>query len=450
MNRFLRDFIRPSGTSSASVVAMHQVQLPEHIRWSTRIMLLLLVMSVAFVLLAPWQQTSLATGQVIAYAPQERDQLIEAPIKGRLTQWHVQEGEKVIKGQLLAEITDNDPNYMSRLVEQRDAVREQFEAAQSAITDYEQQLESLRKVKTLELESYDAKIRMAQHSVNAALRSLEGAEGEEKAAALNAERKLSLAEQGLTSTREVELAASKAIKAKADVEKAKAYLAEKRSKVLAEKAARESKSSDMDAKLSEVNAKLASQREKMSKARESLSKADVKVSQQNQTRIHAPRAGTILEITAREGAEYVKEGDHIATLVPDTKSRAVELVINGNDASLVYPGRKVRLQFEGWPAVQFSGWPSVAVGTFGGEVAFVDARANEKGKFRIVVLPDPDDPYSWPDANILRQGARANGWVQLNEVSLGYELWRQLNGFPPEMPEEMLKKATQKKGSKKK
>ena len=26
---------------------------------------------------------------------------------------------------------------------------------------------------------------------------------------------------------------------------------------------------------------------------------------------------------------------------------------------------------------------------------------------------------------------RANGWVMLNQVPLGYEIWRQLNGFPP-------------------
>ena len=94
---------------------------------------------------------------------------------------------------------------------------------------------------------------------------------------------------------------------------------------------------------------------------------------------------------------------------------------------------KVRLQFEGWPAVQFVGWPSVAVGTFGGTVAFVDQTDNGKGKFRIVVVPDEDDD-PWPEHRYLRQGVRANGWVLLNEVSLGFELWRQFNGFPPVVP----------------
>ena len=448
MKRFFRDIFRPIGTSNASVVAMHQVQLPDYIRWSTRLLMAVMMGSLLFMLLAPWQQTSLATGKVIPYAPQERDQVIEAPIKGRLTKWYVQEGEKVVAGQLLVEISDNDPQYMQRLIDQRDAVIAQRDAAFSAIDDYEQQLESLRKVKELELESYDAKINMAQFSVDAAQRTLQAAKGEEKAASLNYERKQALGAQGLNSTREVELAEAKAIKAAADVDKAKAYVAETRSKVLSVKAARESKGSEMDAKISDVRAKLASQREKLAKSEETLSKAEVKISQQTQMKIHAPRSGTILEISAREGADYVKAGDEIALLVPNTEARAVELTINGNDASLVWPGRKVRLQFEGWPAVQFSGWPSVAVGTFGGEVAFVDVRANEKGKFRVLVVPDPDDPYDWPDASILRQGARVNGWIQLNEVTLGFELWRQLNGFPPALPEDVLKESTKRKSKK--
>ena len=37
----------------------------------------------------------------------------------------------------------------------------------------------------------------------------------------------------------------------------------------------------------------------------------------------------------------------------------------------------------------------------------------------------------WPGNRWLRQGVRANGWVLLQRVPLWYEVWRQLNGFPP-------------------
>jgi hypothetical protein len=38
----------------------------------------------------------------------------------------------------------------------------------------------------------------------------------------------------------------------------------------------------------------------------------------------------------------------------------------------------------------------------------------------------------WPDKDRwLRQGARANAWVLLEQVPLWFEFWRQINGFPP-------------------
>ena len=52
-----------------------------------------------------------------------------------------------------------------------------------------------------------------------------------------------------------------------------------------------------------------------------------------------------------------------------------------------------------------------------------------KGRFRILVKPTDEEP--WPAERFLRQGVRANGWVMLDRVTLGYEIWRQLNGFPP-------------------
>jgi hypothetical protein len=148
--------------------------------------------------------------------------------------------------------------------------------------------------------------------------------------------------------------------------------------------------------------------------------------------VKAPRAGTILRVVAKQGGEILKAGSTLAVIVPDTHDRAVELWVGGNDVPLVTPGRRVRLQFEGWPAVQFAGWPQVAIGTFGGTVAFVDAADDGTGRFRVVVVPDGNEP--WPATRFLRQGTRANGWVLLDRVRLGFEVWRQLNGFPPQLP----------------
>jgi len=162
-----------------------------------------------------------------------------------------------------------------------------------------------------------------------------------------------------------------------------------------------------------------------------VQRAEVNLSRQSSQVVRAPRDGQILNIQAGGEATFVKEGDPLATFVPDEGVRSVELFVDGRDVPLVWPGRKVRLQFEGWPAVQFSGWPSVAVGTFAGEVAVVDASAQPDGRFRVLVVEDPDEP-NWPDERYIRFGAKARGWVLLDEVKVGYELWRQLNNFPPE------------------
>jgi RND family efflux transporter MFP subunit len=161
-----------------------------------------------------------------------------------------------------------------------------------------------------------------------------------------------------------------------------------------------------------------------------VAKAQVQRARQSTQLITAPRDGVILRITGGDTATFVKEGDELVSFAPEVGQRAVEIFVSGLDAALVEPGSNVRLMFEGWPAVQFSGWPSVAVGTFPGVVRFVDPAVSANGRFRAVVVEDPNDP--WPSDRFLRLGGKARGWVVLNEVRLGYELWRQLNNFPPE------------------
>lgn len=159
-------------------------------------------------------------------------------------------------------------------------------------------------------------------------------------------------------------------------------------------------------------------------------KAETAVSRQQTQLITAPRDGIILKVFGGDTSTFVKEGEVLVRFAPEAGPRATELFVTGLDAALVSPGRDVRLSFEGWPAVQFSGWPSVAVGTFPGVVQFVDPAVSITGRYRVVVTEKPGQP--WPDERFLRLGGRAQGWVLLGEVRLGYEIWRQLNYFPPE------------------
>lgn len=171
-----------------------------------------------------------------------------------------------------------------------------------------------------------------------------------------------------------------------------------------------------------------------------LTSTQTKLSRQHTQLIRAPKAGLIMRTGAGDLATLVKEGDVIATFVPKDSRRAIELYVTGLDMPLIQPGRKVRLQFEGWPAVQFSGWPSAAIGTFAGEVSVVAPSVSPNNKFRILVTEPEGEP--WPDVRYLRFGARANGWVLLETVPLGYELWRKMNAFPPENADLNTQKAS--------
>ncbi len=175
-------------------------------------------------------------------------------------------------------------------------------------------------------------------------------------------------------------------------------------------------------------------RSRVAEAAAELTRVDVNLSRQSVQLVRAPRDGVILRVFAGDAATFVQAGDVVATFVPDNADRAIELFLDGRDVALVREGARVRLQFEGWPVVQFSGWPSTAIGTFGGIVAAVDPSAQSNGRFRILVIEDTSDLNGWPDERFVRFGSKARGWVLLEEVSVGYEIWRQLNNFPPELP----------------
>lgn len=162
-----------------------------------------------------------------------------------------------------------------------------------------------------------------------------------------------------------------------------------------------------------------------------MSRIDTRLSRQEQQMITAPIDGTVVRIlkNSMAGVDYIHAGEALAILVPETTSRIVELWISGNDMPWVSEGKRVALQFEGWPSMVFSGVPNASVGVFFGKVHLVDALDDGQGNFRALIIPE--NPETWPSAAYLKQGVRAFAWIMLNEVPLIYEIWRRFNGFPP-------------------
>lgn len=464
-----RRMLAPSAYSDALFPSLRLTRTARLVRRIGRWLFLLLVVAFGFIAFAPWQQFVQGSGSVVAFKPGERPQTLEAPTEGRLVRWGegIHENAHVSAGQLIAEIQDVDPNLLSRLEEQLTAAEAQVLAAQGVVdaneraldaveanvSSFDRQLMAYRAVKDLILASADAEVQSAANKVDAERRQLDEQQAALAQSKADFERQQQLFRENIVAEGKYQLAEQKYLESRAKVEKAEAYVRSAVSDLEAKQFDRQAKEQKAQVNIDYAIANLGKARADANKARSEVEKArtdlqkamkersemETKVSRQRSQQITAPFDGFINKIEANQGGKILKKGDKLCEIVPDTSELTVQIWLDGNDAPLVEPGRHVRLQFEGWPAIQFAGWPSVAYGTFGGTVVSVDATDNGKGKFRVLVKPDPDSK-EWPDERYLRQGVRANGWVLLNKVDLWYEIWRQMNGFPPVISDEAPEK----------
>jgi multidrug resistance efflux pump len=190
---------------------------------------------------------------------------------------------------------------------------------------------------------------------------------------------------------------------------------------------REGLGSRRDWELAQI--KVADYQAKIAQGQGELNRIDTNIQRQSNQSLVAPRSGRIMRVKGDDSNAIIKQGDVLASFVPDEAKRVVELYMDGRDIALIRVGRKVRLEFEGWPAIQFSGWPSVARGFFDGQVMAVDGAASSNGLYRILVEQTPGKP-EWPKEQSVRLGAAVRGWVLMDTVKVWFELWRLLNDFP--------------------
>ena len=152
----------------------------------------------------------------------------------------------------------------------------------------------------------------------------------------------------------------------------------------------------------------------------------------------SPQRGIVARILTPGIGETVKEGDALVSILPTQFKAAVELYIEPFNLPLIREGQEVRFLFDGWPGVVFSGWPGLSYGTFVGRVVAIDNIIDSKGRYRILVAPD-ESGKPWPAA--LRPGSGAQGVALLDRVPVWYEIWRQLNAFPPDYYAEEIEKS---------
>lgn len=411
--------------------------------WALMVLLLAGVPSLAF---TPWTQTVHGTGRAIAFNPVQRPQFVISPIEGRVKKWHVVEGDRVKSGQLLVELVDNDPQILERLREQETLALQRLTLADGRVNDQRSRLQFVRDEREVLVAESGFRVDQAEAQVLVTLQELERAKFDLKREELAYERlnRLFTSKVGeVVSKDQVEEA-----ERKRDLAKAQVSLVEARIK-LAQKTADGAKAqlkateARTSALIETEEAAVKAAQSEQAAVRQQYNAIRTQVERQANQSVHAPADGTIFRVlaNAEAGGQLVRPGERLAVLVPDIKTGVpgltadphpgivAELTIDGNDLPLVRAGDRVLLQFEGWAAVQFAAYPEAAAGTFEGRVYLVDPTSDGQGRFRILVEPAPG--ASWPDEAFLRQGVRAQGWVVLGEVRLGYEMWRLLNGFPP-------------------
>jgi hypothetical protein len=114
--------------------------------------------------------------------------------------------------------------------------------------------------------------------------------------------------------------------------------------------------------------------------------------------------------------------------MPSKYDIAVETYVSPTDLPLIHKGEKVRVWFDGWPTIVFSGWPNMSYGTFGGKIVAVENFISINGKFRVLIAPDESEE-AWPKQISIGSGAQT--LALLDNVPIWFEIWRTLNGFPP-------------------
>jgi len=432
-----------------------------------RLLLLFMVVAPFVLAFAPWQQNLPGEGRVVEFDPVDRPMPLQARVDGLVLKWHVREGQQVKAGDLLVDLADNDARLLERLQEQLEAADQKLAAAKLKRDQYDLRIIEAEMAREAAMQLADDEAAAAEQAVVVAQKAVTVAE-----ANLSFREQAATMWEGLVADRigagiELANALQQRNIAVAELEARRAAVVGAEANLRARQSARRRVERDEQAKVQSATADRDAAAGDVAEATGSVLRLQRDLERQRQQSLRAPADGYIQRLAANgQGGVFVKSGTTLAMIVPVTRQLAVELFVDGNDVTFLDVGRHVRLQFEGWPAIQWVGWPSAAIGTFGGRVAFIDRFDHGSGKYRVMVLPEPkpfiepegplvdwlrrcltfekvsmaENPHAWPEDPWLRPGTRAKGWIVLDRVSLGFEIWRQLNGFPPTVarPETVL------------
>lgn len=393
---------------------------------------------ITVILFLPWTQNIRARGMVTTLKQEQRPQEIPTIISGRVVKWHVKEGDFVSKGDTIiqiAEVKDDylDPKLLERTKEQLTAKAQAVESYRSKTGTAAQQVEALKQGLDLKINDMNNKINQQVQKIRSDSMELLAAINDLNIKNDQFKRQKVMYDSGLVSLVQLE-------------QRNQAFQESSAKKTSAEIKYNNARQEYFRLQI-ERNGEIQQYLEKISKAEgdrfqviSQIQTAEGEIAKlENQYSnytirnglytITAPQTGQIVRAKKAGIGEILKDGEMIVEIVPSDIDFAIEMFVRPVDLPLLARGQKVRLLFDGFPAIVFSGWPEASYGTFGGEVAAIENSISSNGSYRVLIREDTADK-AWPKQ--LMMGTGAQGIALLKDVPIWYELWRNINGFPPE------------------
>jgi len=421
------------------------VYLQDKKSYLNRWLLFILGLFVACLFL-PWTQNIKAKGIVTSLFQEQRPQAVNSPIPGKIMKWWVREGDFVKKGDTLIQISEIkedylDPNLVNRTEQQVNAKKGAISFYTDKVNVTESQIQNLQNSKKLKIEQIVNKLKQLENKLGGERAELMAGINEFNLAKDQFERQQKMYEQGLVSQTQFQQRNVVFQNAQAKKTVAENKVEQTIQEIVNTKIELRGVEQEYNEKINKAEGERLQSLGTIEVGKGEVAKLENQVSnyriRNGMYIILAPQDGQITQAKKAGLGEVIKEGEDLMSIVPPKVNYAVEMFVRPVDLPLISKGQKVRFMFDGFPAIIFSGWPNQSYGTFGGQVMAIENSISPNGMFRVLVSEDLHD-RPWPDQ--VKIGGGAQGISLLKNVPIWYELWRNINGFPPDYYQASSKK----------
>jgi multidrug resistance efflux pump len=391
-----------------------------------------------FIMFLPWTQNIKTQGNVSTLYQEQRPQKLNSPIPGRIIKWYVKNGDVVKKGDTILQISEIKDDYLDPLlvertqeqVQAKKGVREYYNAK---ISTTENQIAAITAAKDLKLNQIKIKIAQLQNKLKAEQAELTAVNNELKIAQDQLNRQNKMYEEGLVSLTQLQQRNVSYQNALAKKTSAENKLAQTQQEIAAQNIEQNAVIQEYTEKLSKTEGDRFQSMGQVAGSTGDIAKLENQVATYKVRKglyyILATQDGQITQLTKAGIGEIVKDAETIGIIVPKKIDYIAEIYVKPVDLPLIRENQKVMLTFDGFPAIVFSGWPNSSYGTFSGKIIAIENSISDNGLFKAIVAEDKTQKR-WPPN--MKIGTGASGIAILNDVPIWYEIWRNINGFPPD------------------